>query len=117
MRVFASAEARWGYVVRRSRELREAGRPVLIGTDTVADSQALSEAMHAAGLEHAVLNARHDRAEAQIVASAGQAGRITVATSMAGRGTDIVLDRELARRGGLHVMLCQANASRRIDLQ
>jgi len=73
--------------------------------------------MHAAGLEHALLNARHDRAEAEIVAAAGAAGRITVATSMAGRGTDIALDPEVARRGGLHVILCQANSSARIDRQ
>jgi preprotein translocase subunit SecA len=116
-RVFADAEARWAFVVQRSRELRDAGRAVLVGTDTVADSQALSEAMHAAGLAHALLNARHDRAEAEIVAAAGAPGRITVATSMAGRGTDIALDPEVARRGGLHVILCQANPSARIDRQ
>jgi preprotein translocase subunit SecA len=116
-RVFADAAARWAYVVRRARELRDAGRAVLIGTDTVADSQGLSEAMREAGLEHVLLNARHDRAEAEVVAAAGAPGRITVATSMAGRGTDIALDPEVARRGGLHVILCQANASPRIDRQ
>lgn len=116
-RVFADAQARWAYVVQRSRELRDAGRAVLVGTDTVADSQALSDAMRAAGLEHALLNARHDRAEAEVVAAAGAPGRITVATSMAGRGTDIALDPEVARRGGLHVILCQANPSPRIDRQ
>jgi len=73
--------------------------------------------MHAGGLKHVLLNARHDRAEAEIVAAAGGPGRITVATSMAGRGTDIALDPAVARRGGLHVILCQANASSRIDRQ
>jgi len=116
-RVFAHAQARWAFVVQRARELRDAGRAVLIGTDTVADSQALSEAMDGGGLEHVLLNARHDRAEAEIVAAAGAPGRITVATSMAGRGTDIALDPEVARRGGLHVILCQANPSPRIDRQ
>ena len=116
-RVFADERARWAFVVRRARDLRDAGRAVLIGTDTVADSQALSEAMHDAGLEHVLLNARHDQAEAEVVAAAGAPGRITVATSMAGRGTDIALDPEVARRGGLHVILCQANASPRIDRQ
>ena len=116
-RVFANAEGRWAFVVQRSRELRDAGRAVLVGTDTVADSQALSEAMHAARLEHVLLNARHDRGEAEIVAAAGAPGRITVATSMAGRGTDIALDPQVARRGGLHVILCQANPSPRIDRQ
>ena len=116
-RVFADARARWTFVAQRTRELRDAGRAVLVGTDTVADSQALSEAMHAAGLEHVLLNARHHRAEAEVVAAAGAPGRITVATSMAGRGTDIALDPEVARRGGLHVILCQANPSARIDRQ
>jgi len=64
-----------------------------------------------------VLNARQDQHEAHVIATAGQAGRITVATSMAGRGTDIAIAERLARAGGLHVMLCQANASRRIDRQ
>jgi len=116
-RVFADAAARWAFVVQRARVLRDAGRAVLVGTDSVADSQALSEAMHAAGLEHVLLNARHDRAEAEVVAAAGAPGRVTVATSMAGRGTDIELDPEVARRGGLHVILCQANPSPRIDRQ
>jgi preprotein translocase subunit SecA len=116
-RVFADAPGRWAFVVQRARELSQAGRAVLVGTDTVADSQALSEAMHAGSLEHVLLNARHDRAEAEIVAAAGGPGRITVATSMAGRGTDIALDREVAGRGGLHVILCQANPSSRIDRQ
>ena len=116
-RVFADAQARWAFVVQRARELRDAGRAVLIGTDTVADSQALSETMRERGLEHVLLNARHDRAEADVVAAAGAPGRITVATSMAGRGTDIALDPEVARRGGLHVILCQANPSPRIDRQ
>jgi len=116
-RVFADAPGRWAFVVQRCRELRDAGRAVLVGTDTVADSQALSEAMHAAGVEHVLLNARHHQAEAEIVAAAGAPGRVTVATSMAGRGTDIALDPEVAQRGGLHVILCQANPSPRIDRQ
>jgi preprotein translocase subunit SecA len=116
-RVFARAEARWTYVAQRARELAAAGRAVLIGTDSVADSQALAGQLQDCGIAHAVLNARHDRAEAEIVARAGEAGRVTVATSMAGRGTDIELDPSALARGGLHVILCQANASRRIDLQ
>jgi preprotein translocase subunit SecA len=116
-RVFASDEARWSYVVQHACGLAAAGRAVLIGTDTVAASQALSERLQARGVAHAVLNARHDRAEAEVVARAGGAGRVTVATSMAGRGTDIALEADVQSRGGLHVMLCQANPSRRIDLQ
>ncbi len=116
-RVFGTHEARWGFVVQRAREIQARGSAVLIGTDSVADSQALSQRLDAAGLAHVVLNARQDRHEAQVIATAGQPGRITVATSMAGRGTDIALSESVARNGGLHVMLCQANASRRIDRQ
>jgi preprotein translocase subunit SecA len=116
-RVFAHAGERWAFVARRAREVSAAGRPVLIGTDSVADSHALSELLAAAGLAHSLLDARNDRAEAQVVALAGAPGRITVATSMAGRGTDIALGPRVAQRGGLHVILCQANASPRIDRQ
>lgn len=116
-RVFGSYDARWRFVVQRAAGIHAAGGAVLIGTDSVADSQALSGRLQAAGLAHVVLNARQDRHEAEVVARAGQEGRITVATSMAGRGTDIELGETLARGRGLHVILCQANASRRIDRQ
>jgi preprotein translocase subunit SecA len=116
-RVFGTHEARWQFVVERAREIHVRGGAVLIGTDSVADSQALSQRLDAAGLAHVVLNARQDRHEAHVIATAGQPGRITVATSMAGRGTDISLSESVARNGGLHVVLCQANASRRIDRQ
>jgi preprotein translocase subunit SecA len=116
-RVFRTHEARWEFVVLRAQEIQARGGAVLIGTDSVADSQALSQRLDAAGLAHVVLNARQDRHEAHVIATAGQPGRITVATSMAGRGTDIALSEDVARNGGLHVVLCQANASRRIDRQ
>ena len=116
-RVFGTHDARWRYVVARAREIQARGGAVLIGTDSVADSQALSGCLGAAGIEHVVLNARQDRHEAQVVATAGQPRRITVATSMAGRGTDISISETAARNGGLHIMLCQANGSRRIDRQ
>ncbi len=116
-RVFGSHDARWRFVVERAGEIQARGGAVLIGTDSVADSQALSARLHAARLAHVVLNARQDRHEAEVVAKAGNEGRITVATSMAGRGTDIELAEKLARGAGLHVILCQANASGRIDRQ
>jgi len=116
-RAFGTHEARWRYVVGRARDIHARGGAALIGTDSVADSQVLSQRLGAAGLAHVVLNARQDRHEAHVIATAGQAGRITVATSMAGRGTDIAISERLARAGGLHVMLCQANASQRIDRQ
>jgi preprotein translocase subunit SecA len=83
----------------------------------VADSQALSQRLQAAGIAHHVLNALHDANEAAIVAQAGRAGQVTVATRMAGRGTDIVLDGEARAAGGLHVLSCQDNPSYRLDRQ
>jgi preprotein translocase subunit SecA len=116
-RVFGTHEARWQFVVLRAQEIHARGGAVLIGTDSVSDSQALSQRLDAAGLAHVVLNARQDQHEAHVIATAGQPGRITVATNMAGRGTDIALSEDVARNGGLHVVLCQANASRRVDRQ
>jgi preprotein translocase subunit SecA len=116
-RLFPDRNAMWDAVARRMVELNHTGRPVLVGTDSVADSEALSHRLNERGVEHAVLNARNDRAEAEIVARAGQRGAITVATNMAGRGTDIVLGSGVAELGGLHVICCQFNAARRIDRQ
>lgn len=116
-RVFGTHAARWRYVAARAAEIHARGGAVLVGTDSVAESHALSAVLESAGLAHVVLNARQDRHEAEVVARAGEEGRITVATSMAGRGTDIALSPALAQGGGLHVMLCQANASARIDRQ
>jgi preprotein translocase subunit SecA len=115
--VFASLDAQWQAVAAKAAALRAGGRPVLIGTDTVADSEALSQKLSAAGMPHAVLNARCDQHEADVVAAAGGAGAITVATSIAGRGTDIALAPEVAARGGLHVICCQQNGSPRMDRQ
>lgn len=116
-RVFADAAALWPAVVARVREMQDLGRPVLVGTDSVADSEALSLHLSAAGVVHTVLNATQDRHEARIVAAAGAARAITVATNMAGRGTDILLSAEARAAGGLHIICCQQNASRRIDRQ
>jgi preprotein translocase subunit SecA len=116
-RLLPNREALWQTVVSRAQKIGRNGRAVLIGTDSVADSEKLSKHLTQAGLDHEVLNARNDEREAEIVAKAGQPGRITVATNMAGRGTDIPLDEDVAASGGLHVISCQHNASRRIDRQ
>ena len=92
-------------------------RPVLVGTRTVKASEQISALLQARGVEHVVLNAKQDAQEAAIVASAGQPGRVTVATNMAGRGTDIELGEGVAARGGLHVILTEYNESRRVDRQ
>jgi preprotein translocase subunit SecA len=116
-RVFFDADARWSAVVERASALADQGRPVLIGTDSVADSQALARRFQAASREVVLLNAAQDAREAEIVADAGRPGRITVATNMAGRGTDIELTPQALQAGGLHVLSCQVNPSRRLDLQ
>jgi preprotein translocase subunit SecA len=116
-RVFASVRAQRTAVIARVRELHAQGRPVLVGTTSVTESETLSGLLRLSGLPHAVLNARQDRDEAQIVADAGRTGAITIATNMAGRGTDIILGAGSAETGGLHVICCQQNAARRIDRQ
>ena len=116
-RVFVTRAEKWEAVVQRVEKLSHSGRPVLIGTDSVADSDLLSSLLREKGLQHAVLNARDDTEEAKVVARAGQPGQITVTTNMAGRGTDIPLAKAVAEGGGLHVICCQHNASARIDRQ
>ena len=116
-RCYADEAARRSAVVARAAELSRAGRPVLIGCDSVAASQAMAQALHQAGIARQLLHARLDAAEAAIIARAGGHGQVTVATNMAGRGTDIVLDAQALAAGGLHVLSCQRNASRRLDRQ
>ncbi|PWJ20243.1 hypothetical protein [Jannaschia seohaensis] len=108
---------KWRAVVARARTASEAGRAVLIGTRSVAASEAVSAALTEAGLVHSVLSARQDAEEADVIAQAGRTGRITVATNMAGRGTDIHLDDAVRRAGGLHVIMTERHESRRIDRQ
>lgn len=108
---------KWRRVVEEIRREHERGRPVLVGTPTIGESEELSGMLRDAGLEHRVLNARRHAEEAEIVAQAGQAGRITVATNMAGRGTDIVLGPGVAERGGLHVVATSFHDSARVDRQ
>lgn len=93
------------------------GRPVLIGTRSVGASEEISALLAGRGIEHTLLNAKQDSSEADIVALAGQPARVTVATNIAGRGTDIRLGPGVAERGGLHVILTEYHESRRIDRQ
>jgi preprotein translocase subunit SecA len=104
-------------VVERIRGLHEAGRPVLVGTSSVGASEHLSALLAEVGLVHQVLSARQDREEASVVARAGETRRITVATRMAGRGTDIRLGPGVAEVGGLAVIATELGEARRIDRQ
>ena len=116
-RLFACSAQRQAALVQRAAQLHAQGRPVLLGTASVAASRALSAALTAAGLAHRVLDARHDADEAAIVAGAGARGALTVATQLAGRGTDILLGPGVALLGGLHVINAQDNLNARLDRQ
>jgi preprotein translocase subunit SecA len=109
--------AKWKLIIDRVRTLHQRGAPVLIGTRSVVASERASRELQAAGLPHTVLNAEQDKHEAEIVANAGERGRITVATNMAGRGTDIHLGEGVEALGGLHVIMTECHDARRIDLQ
>ncbi len=115
--VFTHEAAKWQKIVEEIARVHATGRPILVGTRSVRASEFLSKLLLEQGLEHRVLNAVHHREEAQIVAQAGQQGWITVATNMAGRGTDIKLGPGIAATGGLHVMATERNESGRIDRQ
>jgi preprotein translocase subunit SecA len=115
--VWARGEDRWPVVVQRVLALRAEQRPVLIGTASLEASQRLSALLVEAGVPHELLDARNDAREARVVGCAGEAGRITVATRLAGRGTDIPLAQGVAERGGLHVIVTECAEARRIDRQ
>ena len=115
--VHSTRAEKWRAIAARVCELHGAGRPVLVGTRSVADSEHLSRLLDEAGVFHRILNARQNQAEAEIVAQAGHARRVTVATNMAGRGTDIKLSKDVAEAGGLCVIASERHDARRIDRQ
>lgn len=115
--VYPTEQAKFLAVVKQIAAMVAAGRPVLVGTRTVDKSEALSKLLTDAGIEHRVLNARQDKQENEIVAQAGQPGRVTVATNMAGRGTDIKLGPGVAAAGGLHVIGTERHDAERVDRQ
>ncbi len=115
--LFADTSARDAMLVERVRRMLALGRPVLVGTDSVAASVRLSASLRAAGIDNQLLNASQDAHEAECIARAGCSGVVTVATNIAGRGTDIVLDAAARAAGGLHVVATMRNRSRRIDRQ
>jgi preprotein translocase subunit SecA len=98
-------------------ELHKKGQPVLVGTISIETSELISQMLKHRGVPHNVLNAKHHEQEAEIVAQAGQAGKVTIATNMAGRGTDIVLGPGVVELGGLHILGTERHESRRIDNQ
>ena len=114
---FRSEAAKLDALVEDVLALRESGRPVLVGTRSVASSERIAQMLRHVGVEVQVLNAARHEDEAHIIALAGREGRVTIATNMAGRGTDIMIDRAVAKAGGLHVILSEPHESRRVDRQ
>ncbi len=117
VRVLARSDEKWAAVVERLRVLYEEGRPVLVGTHSVRSSEALARTLERAGLPHVILNALQDAGEADVIGRAGEGGRITVATNMAGRGSDIRVPGDVEQLGGLHVLSVERAEASRIDRQ
>ena len=115
--VFRTEKAKFNAVVEEIVELHGVGRPVLVGTTAVETSERLAEMLRRLGIAHEVLNAKHHEREAQIIVQAGERGAVTIATNMAGRGTDIKLGAGIAELGGLHVLGTERHEARRIDNQ
>ena len=116
-RCFASAERKFEVLAKDAAQLASTGRPVLIGTRTIADSERVSSILQSLDVNHVILNGKQDRSEAEIVSEAGFSGRVTIATNMAGRGTDIKPDKRALELGGLHVIGTERYLTRRVDRQ
>jgi len=115
--VYKTAREKYNAVIDEIIRLREAGRPILVGTTSVEISELLSRMLKIRGIDHNVLNAKQHQREAEIVAEAGQAGKVTIATNMAGRGTDIKLGAGVKESGGLAIIGTERHESRRVDRQ
>jgi len=115
--IYKNQQAKYRNIVNEIKELNEKGQPILVGTISIDISEKISQMLTKEGIAHDVLNAKqHDR-EAEIIAGAGQQGRVTIATNMAGRGTDIKLGEGVRELGGLHILGTSRHESRRIDNQ
>jgi preprotein translocase subunit SecA len=115
--VFRTKDEKWQAVLIEAKETHRRGQPILIGTSSIEDSEIVSNLLSQNGIPHNMLNAKNEALEAGIIAKAGQFGAVTVATNMAGRGTDIILDDEAKAAGGLKVIGTERHDSRRIDNQ
>jgi preprotein translocase subunit SecA len=116
-RIYRTEQAKFKAIVREVKRLHTKGQPVLIGTVSIEKNEALGQMLNKAGVTHQVLNAKNNEREAKIVASAGETGAVTLATNIAGRGTDIVLGEGIKDLGGLFVLGSERHESRRIDNQ
>jgi preprotein translocase subunit SecA len=117
VRVFKTQAAKRQAIANDVEKMIQQGRSLLVGTPSVEASEALATVLEEHGIDAQILNARYHEQEAEIVKRAGQPGRVTIATNMAGRGTDIILDEDVRRNGGLHVVATELHSSKRIDRQ
>lgn len=115
--IYKNEEIKFKNVIKNISKRHEIGQPVLVGTRSVEKSEYLSNMLKRKGIKHEVLNAKYHEREAEIVAKAGQMGAVTIATNMAGRGTDIVLGEGITKIGGLHILGTERHEARRIDNQ
>jgi preprotein translocase subunit SecA len=115
--IYKNINAKYKAIVNEIKELNTRGQPLLVGTISIDVSEKISNMLKKAGIKHSVLNAKHHEKEAEIVAEAGQKGKVTIATNMAGRGTDIKLGEGVPELGGLHILGTSRHESRRIDNQ
>ena len=115
--IYRTEQEKFDALIEEIRECNKSGQPVLVGTISIEKSEQLSHHLKKYGIKHNVLNAKHHEKEAEIIAQAGQKGGVTIATNMAGRGTDIVLEEGVPELGGLHITGTERHESRRIDNQ
>jgi len=115
--VYKTKREKYNAIIKEIEECHRRGQPVLVGTISVEVSETLSRMLKRRGIPHNVLNAKHHKREAEIVARAGEKGAVTIATNMAGRGTDIKLGEGVKELGGLHIIGTERHEARRIDLQ
>ncbi|MBF0234572.1 MAG: SEC-C domain-containing protein, partial [Desulfamplus sp.] len=115
--IYKTQKEKYEAAIKEIIQLHKKGQPVLVGTISIDVSEDLSKKLDKRGIKHTVLNAKHHKAEAEIVAAAGQKGAVTISTNMAGRGTDIVLGEGVKELGGLHILGTSRHESRRIDNQ
>ena len=116
-RIYATERVKFKAIAAKVKELNEAGQPVLIGSVSIEKNEILSKALSSEGIKHSVLNAKNNEGEAEVIERAGEKGAVTLATNIAGRGTDIVLSEDVKKLGGLFVLGSERHESRRIDNQ
>ena len=115
--IYRTEREKYDAIVAEIIEIHEQGRPILVGTTSIEKSEHISKMLKRRGIKHQVLNAKHHEKEAEIVAQAGQYAALTIATNMAGRGTDIKLGEQVSDLGGLHILATERHEARRIDNQ